>query len=218
MNTRPCLTVGMTGHRPNRLRRCDKAISRQICNVLSAIRSGSGAARRCAISALAEGSDRLFAEAALRLDFDLHALLPFERQAYETTFEDCSTTPTYRKLLAQAVEITELPGRLETSDAAYVEVGRATVERSSILLAVWDGEEAAGQGGTTDVISYAVSQRKPVIWISAARPDRPRLIPTNVCPDQIVKHAYRSRRLSHRQIRAVARRTFTALLSPTDAA
>lgn len=40
------------------------------------------------------------------------------------------------------------------------------VDRSELLIAVWDGLSATGLGGTGDVVSYAVRQRKKTIHLN----------------------------------------------------
>jgi hypothetical protein len=170
------LTIGITGHRPNRMHIGVERVTRRLELVLVALRSGSGAATPVAVSALAEGSDRLFAKAALALGYRLDVLLPFTSADYETTFGDVADTATYRDLLARASQRTDLPGSLADSTAAYEAVGRATVDASDIVVAVWDGKPAAGRGGTPEIIAYAIGQRLPVIWIDAARDRLPLLI------------------------------------------
>lgn len=126
MSAQPTFTVGITGHRPNRMHIGEAAIARRVWLVLAVLRSGALRRKRVAVSALAEGPDRLFAEAALDLGYELRALLPFASADYETTFGDAATTPHYRALLARAAEVTELPGTLAESNAGYEAVGRAT--------------------------------------------------------------------------------------------
>ena len=96
-------TVGVTGHRPNRLAVGEATISARLVHVLRALRIGCRGHRRIAVSALAEGSDRLFAEVALGLGYQLQVLLPFLSADYETTFSDRMATPHYRALLARAL-------------------------------------------------------------------------------------------------------------------
>ncbi|MBU1210087.1 MAG: hypothetical protein KJ587_02300 [Alphaproteobacteria bacterium] len=176
MTARSILTVGVSGHRPNRMHIGEAAVARRLWLVLAALRSGARGAKRVAMSALAEGSDRLFAEAALDLGYELRALLPFPSADYETTFGDQATPPHYRALLALAATVTELPGTLADSKAGYEAVGHATVAASDILVAIWDGKGAAGRGGTPEIIDHAVRAAKPVIWIDAARNRLPLLI------------------------------------------
>ena len=179
MNQRQPLAVAITGHRPNRMQIGEAAVARRLRLVLAVLRKGArqaGSGRPVAISALAEGSDRLFAAAALDLGYELRALLPFPSAHYETTFGEAATTFVYRELLARAATTTELPGALADSKAAYEAVGRATVEAAHILVTVWDGKGAAGRGGTPEIVDYALARRMPVIWIDAARRRLPLLI------------------------------------------
>lgn len=176
MSDQPRFVVGVSGHRPNRMHVGAAEIVRRMRWVLAALRSGSRGGARIAVSPLAEGSDRIFARAALELGYRLEALLPFESADYETTFGDPSETPDYRSLLAQAAEVTMLGGTLDNTKAAYEAVGRASVESANVLVAVWDGEGAAGRGGTPEIMDFAVRAGKPVIWIDAARLRMPRLI------------------------------------------
>ena len=171
------LVVGVTGHRPNRLIVGEAQIAQQLHLVLEALRAALPADAKCvALSPLAEGADRLFAEAALEVGFALHAHLPFKADDYETTFGDASTTPVFRALLHRADAVVELPGSLRDSGAAFEAVGQATVAASDILIAVWDGQGPEGRGGTPDIVAHVLKCRKPVIWIDAGRAQPPRLI------------------------------------------
>lgn len=171
------LTVGITGHRPNRLRLGPESVKRRITDVLSAIKGINGAAPSfLAQSALAEGADRIFAEAALAQGFALRALLPFRNDDYLTTFDEKSATSSYRRLLAKAATVTELPGSLEEEKAAYEAVGRRIAETSDVLVAVWDGQPSQGRGGTPEIIEYAVGRGTPVVWVDAASARPPVLL------------------------------------------
>lgn len=201
----PRFTVGVTGHRPNRMAIGAARVARRLDDVLAALRAGAGAVRPTALSALAEGTDRLFAEAALARGFRLAVVLPFARADYEQTFSDAAETPAFRALLARAAEVSEMGGSLAATKAAYEAVGHATVARSDVLVAVWDGKGAAGRGGTPEIIAHALRQRKPVIWIDAARDRLPMLLRL---PDAggardlpLAALAARARPLSRRAIR-----------------
>ena len=204
----PTFTVAITGHRPNRLGIGVARVARRLELALTALRAGSSGHRRVAVSALAEGADRLFAEAALTLGYELHALLPFESADYEVTFADPGTTATYRALRARAATVRELPGALADSKAAYEAVGRATVDACDVLIAVWDGKPAAGRGGTPEIIDYALAGDRPVIWVDAALERLPRLLrqPTASGPRQVplAKLAGRAKPLSELRLRRLA--------------
>ncbi len=172
-------TVGVTGHRPNRLHIGEARVRKRVRDALISIRSGAAEAQRrrivaqrpqlCALSALAEGADRIFAAEALELGFVLHVLLPFPSKDYESTFTDPAGTPAYRDLLARADTVSELPGRLSDPEGAYGEVGRATEKRCDLLMTIWDGRPAAGPGGTPEVVDQRLAVGKPVVWIDASR-------------------------------------------------
>lgn len=170
------LTVAISGHRPNRLHIGLAETRRRIAWVLAVMQRGSKDRKRIAVSALAEGSDRMFAEAALDCGFALKVLLPFASQDYETTFADASETPRYRSLLANAQSVSVLHASLADTKSAYEAAGRATVDAAAVLVAVWDGQPAAGRGGTPEIIEYAVKIGKPVVWIDAAQLRLPRVI------------------------------------------
>lgn len=170
------MRIGITGHRPNRLRLPGDVIERRIQEALLAL-VGTGlprtrAGKHVAVSPLAEGADRIFAEAALALRLSLEVILPMPSDAYETTFADASDSPRYRALLRQSSSMRTLPGNLSDTKSAFEAVGRAVVVDSDALVAVWDGKGAAGRGGTPEVIAFALAQDRPVVWVDAAS-DRP---------------------------------------------
>jgi hypothetical protein len=65
---------------------------------------------------------------------------------------------------------------------AYRAAGEAVVERSDVLLAVWDGRRAKGIGGTAEVVAAAGRSGLPVSWLCAERYyDRgPTFVPADV--------------------------------------
>ena len=151
-------------------------IEGQLTDVLRALKRGLPAQARQprAVSALAEGSDRLFAIAALRTGYALEALLPFSAEDYRETFTDAADDA-FDDLMSRAVSIDELPGSLNSTTDAYEAVGAALVTCCDILVSVWDGEGAAGRGGTPDIMQMAINTHKPIIWINAAQ-----VLPTSI--------------------------------------
>lgn len=159
--------VGVTGHRPNRLGISQAQVEQRCMDALTAIARGARGARLIAYSALAEGADRAFADAALTCRFELRAIVPFDARAYESTFSDPLGIEAYRKLLARAAQVEAFDGDLSRAQDAYDRVGRAIIAHSDLIVAVWDGAPRASRGGTPDVIATAVAQGKPVVWIDA---------------------------------------------------
>lgn len=169
------LSVGITGHRS--LPQADLALlKQQIHDILAQVRSvgeslNPGATFRL-ISPLAEGADRLAAEAGRALHFELHAPLPFSAAEYADDFRhDPHSLSHFWELHDQvAVQTYPLPGRRSRPEAAYLAVGLKVLEMSDVLIAVWDGQPARGAGGTGDIVRRAVAAGMLVLWVQAAAP------------------------------------------------
>lgn len=163
------MRIGFTGHRPNRLRVPSDRLRVRIGEALNhLVASTAGqASPSVAFSPLAEGSDRIFAEAALEQGLTLEALLPMPVDEYLQTFEDASTNPDFYALLNLTKAKRELPGSLADSKAAYAKLGEEMVATSDVIVTVWDGKPAAGRGGTPEVIAEAIEMHRPVVWVSA---------------------------------------------------
>ena len=132
------------------------------------------------VSPLAEGADQLAAEVALDLGFALHALLPFPRDVYVGDFAGAARDR-YLALLARADEVWTLPGQPAPGPGrpginGYLLAGRATVAQCDILVAIWDGGNARGQGGTTDIVDDAVRRGVPVIHLPTVHGKAPAIL------------------------------------------
>lgn len=169
--------IGVTGHRMNALTPARAMeLEEDIRNVLIAI-CGARAEEMTLITALAEGADRIAAASAMQTGMKIHALLPFPRDAYEADFQSAASKETFHTFLKHAAKITELPARRGTpgDDArAYAACGEKMIGMCDLLIAVWDGQDGRGAGGTNDVISMALTADKPVIWFDS----RTRVMPT----------------------------------------
>lgn len=184
----PTCNVGTTGHRPNRLRQADLGLLRErVREMLRMLRATfrdlpgerRGAHSLRVLSALAEGSDRIVAQEAIPLGFQLEGILPFRPEDYEGDFESAESRVEFRDLLSRAAEVLELAGsrqNRETRQTAYSAAGRSLLEKSHVLLAVWDGRRGRGKGGTAEVIADAVEWRIPTIWVSSIPPHGARLL------------------------------------------
>jgi hypothetical protein len=183
---RLALRVGVTGHRQDRLaalgagdgplRASIRAVLERIAEVARAAARAAGSAYAPGepllrvVSPLAEGADRLVAREALELGFELEAPLPFPRDQYETDFGGSESRRAYRELLARAAAVLELDGSRRNAREAYEAAGRVVLRHCDVLVAVWDGEGARGQGGTAQMVREASDLELPVVWIDAHPP------------------------------------------------
>jgi hypothetical protein len=127
---------------------------------------------------LAEGADRVVARAVLSYDgARLDAVLPLAVDDYLQDFETEASREDFAHLLAHS----RRPARLRTiridgearnaeeaktlRKAAYERGGHYVVNHCDVLIALWDGKESRGRGGTAEIVDYAVSQGRPVILV-----------------------------------------------------
>lgn len=175
------LRVGVTGHRPDKLGDDERlfveaqveAMLRRLRQQLAQISienakvyAGTTPCLRV-ISALADGADRLVVAAALRQNCEVMAMLPFARDSYRRDFVEPASRDEFDKLLCAASTIVELDGQYDPPEArngGYASVGMNVVRQSDVVLAIWDGSDARGHGGTAEIIEYALRSDCPVVW------------------------------------------------------
>lgn len=214
------LRIGVTGHRRHRLKLPDGTLIRRILDVIELLQRAGKLRSVCQIemvSALAEGADEIAARAALKAGCRLTALLPFNPEDYETTFSDKAYRRTFRDLMSKADHRVILQGSIRDANAGYVAVGAATLDRSEIVLTIWDGAAAQGRGGTPEILQSALEHRLPIIWIDATEDRPPRLMRRSVfgpCP-QLGNIARRTQKVNLRSISQL--RDATAKSSAGDA-
>jgi hypothetical protein len=155
--------IGITGHQ-----NLGPATRRSVSAAVSAFLAEVQAQRVVGVTSLAEGADQLFAFSVLAAGGDLHAVIPSTN--YETSFSSPAAGRTYASLLDLAASRESLPFSAPSEDA-YLAAGERVVDRADILLAVWDGAEAAGKGGTGDVVAYARDRgvKVHIVWPPGAK-------------------------------------------------
>ena len=173
------LCVGITGHRAGALDEAAAAsLPSRISEILAALGSEALALHqreRAAfskaepalrfVSAIADGSDQIAAEAALSHGWELQAILPFRRADYRDSLATPEARESFDALLARSSRVLELPGDDPSDVEAYVMTGRATVAHCDVLIAVWDGLPPRGRGGTAEVVQMAIARGRPVVHI-----------------------------------------------------
>ena len=182
------IQVGVTGHRPNRLKDAMTGVLAQQCTgtlkmIAARVEQAYDPLLYSAepplvriLSPLAEGADRIVAMAGLALGMDLQCPLPFHADEYSHDFESNGSKEEFFALLSRASAVFELNGTRKAEEIAYERAGRMVQEQSDFLIAIWDGEPAAGRGGTPQMIEEAIARHLPVIWLNATTESDPQLL------------------------------------------
>ncbi len=187
------LSVGVVGHRPDRLPKDKDAYDRieaEVSRVLKEISREarvvcdryaefftSGSQSRLDLSlvtALAEGADTIAAKAIVPGAYVIDTVLPFEQTNYANDFKGKALTDfenLYKSARSKLVlpGVRDLPPRNDDPAAkkAYEAAGLTVISNCDIVLTVWDGGESGGQGGTTDMLMAAGGLGVPIIHIDA---------------------------------------------------
>jgi hypothetical protein len=183
------------GHRPDRLGKADlKKLAAALDTCLGAVKEEVLAMPEAsrvlyanvapvvrAISPLAEGVDRIFAEQALNMGFELCCVMPFSQAEFERDFEPGKALADdslnhFRQLLARCSSRFELDGCRLDERCAYGAGGQVVLNQSDLLVVVWDGEREGKRGGTEETFDEARRRRVPVLWIDAQAPHSWRLL------------------------------------------
>jgi hypothetical protein len=151
------MRIGVTGHQDIPAGALEY-VTQGINEVLDGVEDGL-----VGVSSLAAGADQMFASFVLERGGRLEVVLP--SSGYETTFSRSEDLSRFHSLLARATTVETL-SFAKPSEEAYLAAGCRVVDRSEVLLAVWDGEPAKGHGGTGDIVEYAKSRgtRLEVVW------------------------------------------------------
>lgn len=175
------IVVGVAGHRVladvEVIRKgIDRAI-RRICQMHPGQALG-------VMSALAEGSDRLVVDAILaRADSSLTAVIPVPAEDYATDFASAESTAEFKHFLSRAAEVVVMQPR-PTRDESYETAARYIVDHCDVFIAIWDGKNAQGRGGTAETIARARQLQIPIAWIKAGNRSPGTMDPTTLGPEQ----------------------------------
>ncbi|MBI5182160.1 MAG: hypothetical protein HZA06_04515 [Nitrospirae bacterium] len=167
------IRIAVTGHRvlPHY-----EATARSVRDVISRIEKsvrqrGASACKLVLLSPIAEGADRLVVNEMLnRTGWLLEVVLPLEASDYMKDFDTAESKEEFKKLMAMASKTQTLPAK-RTRNEAYEAVGHFVVDNSDILIALWNGKESRGKGGTAEIVDYARRRKKPLYWINTERPE-----------------------------------------------
>src|SRR5262249_28349517 len=125
-------------------------------------------------------SDRLFAEQAINLGYELFCVMPFPQAEYEKDFAEGQSLERdsltrFRKLLTRAEHETrltrlELDGDRSDEGGAYGVGGRVVLNQPAVLVVGGDGDRQGKRGGTEEIFDAARRRGTPVVWIDAHAP------------------------------------------------
>jgi hypothetical protein len=175
--------VGVTGHRVL------TDVSPVVAGIRSAVRAiqtAGGERPLTLLSALAEGADRLVIEEVLGVPAArLVAVLPFAPDRYADDFGAVGAPAHTRflDLLHRAGEVHVMP-TADSKPQAYRLAGEYVLEQCDVLLAVWDGQIAQGEGGTAHIVGLARARAKPLVIVRAGNRRPGTLEPTSLGPEQ----------------------------------
>lgn len=168
------LRIGITGHRD--IADDHPGLATEIANAVEYItqllatdpdRIRSGDTVLTAVSSLAEGADRLVADEILkRTGSRLEIVLPLPVEDYCRDFSSPASVDQFNDFRKRHGTITDIVRTAGPREQAYELAGRAVVDRSDVMIVVWDGEPARGRGGTAEIYSYAQRWQKPILLIS----------------------------------------------------
>jgi hypothetical protein len=156
-----------------------------------------------AITTAASGADTLLLEVLAARSTPFYLVLPFPEVRFREDFLPEEWARAHRHF-DRALSI-DVVRDVDTDNEAYLEAGVRGVDEADVLLAVWNGQPAAGQGGAGDVVTYARELDKPLVHIDAATgaisterldrlppsdPDAPRGMDPAVAPRELVHRQY----------------------------
>ena len=173
------LNIGITGHRSGvltaphvrTLRPIVYTVFRQLYDAAVRLRDTEASFQSDAQAqlrlntALATGADQIAAICARSSGYFVRALLPFEPTEYRKDFDNDEELERFEQALEAADEIVALPGDRSDLEGAYVQVGKSLVGNADVMIAIWDGDQGRGPGGTAHVVEMALEKAVPVIHI-----------------------------------------------------
>jgi argininosuccinate synthase len=153
------MIVGITGH----ANLTDSTIEPVYYSMRAELAKFRGA-ELVGLTCLARGADQVFADVVLDLGGDIEVVVPsadyFDRIKDQASRDRCDA------YLARASAIHSLPYAFANDDA-YFAASREVVDRSDLLVAVWDGSRGSGTG---QAVAYAhgAGQDVAIVWPEGA--------------------------------------------------
>jgi hypothetical protein len=162
-DTSPILSpvvIGVCGHR-NLHPEAERFISAKIDEFFADLKQRLPDSKVRIMVGMAQGADLLVARAALAVGWQVHAVLPMPLDNYMEDFDSESGAALLGLLAKPSVQCTVLrPDELSPSersnsgdrDRLYANLSEVLIEKSHLLVALWNGEASMLPGGTADTI------------------------------------------------------------------
>ena len=156
--------IGVTGHR--NLVEGDLARARSaVAAFFDAIRQLLPDTELKVMLGMAAGGDLIVAETALALGIPVEAVLPMPLTEFVVDFDDRNRRLLTGLLAQRNLHYIELPvpaagasgspvAASEWRGAAYQNLTKVLIRKSSLMLALWDGKASRRPGGTTDTVLH----------------------------------------------------------------
>ena len=161
--------VGVTGHRSLD----DVAeVSAAVDRILDGLVATAGGRRVIAVTSLAEGADRVVAERVLARGGGLEVVLPLPAADYTRDFTTVGSRDDFERLVGLADDIAVVGPVGSSREDSYLAAGQAVLERCDVLVALWDGEESRGRGGTGEIVELARASGRRVVIVPTVRATR----------------------------------------------
>jgi hypothetical protein len=158
LRTSTPLCVAVTGHRTLSAEHAP-AVTERVNQALTDIQSLVPHTTIRIVSGLAEGADRVVAQAGLDLGMEVEVVVAAPLGQYRSRFTAASRDDFDAFLRLPGVALTEVSedddtagGSVGKEAAPYVAVGRYLASRANLLFALWDGSLTGLAGGTADVL------------------------------------------------------------------
>jgi hypothetical protein len=173
--------IGVTGHRIlTDLEKIEAGVEAAVRRIELKFQGGP----LTVVSALAEGADRIVARHVLaRPDAGLTVPLPLAKSDYLADFQSEDSRAEFLSLVQRADHVEEMPAAA-TREQAYEAAGEYVLNNSDALIAIWDGGNAQGQGGTGEIVARARHRGLPIAWVHAGNREPATNRPTSLGDEQ----------------------------------
>lgn len=149
--------IGITGHT-----NLTPATIPIVADAIRAELAPYAADRLVGVTCLAKGADQVFARVVLSLSGAVEVVLP--AADYRDRKVEPGNAAEFDDLLARAGTVCIMP--FDTSGPeAYLAASERMIDTVDRVIAVWDGTDAQGLGGTADVVRAARERSVPVVVV-----------------------------------------------------